>query len=452
MTLAEGEHVLAAFGGVLDVDIEKASVVERDQGDDGGKRAARVETFVGRVAALFEGEDADVRILDLKKFEDALAHLGGVGFGKAHGLARDLRKFLQVVGDGAGRDVGPDGGAVGVFLGAAPVFGIGETFEEGLGAIAEEDDVAVYGLDLFELETGEDVDGSFQIVEGTGGFGLVELDAEDGFAAGFAGGTHDDIDVLEGTLEGVVLAAEAAFYFIERCAGEFDLIHIVGAEAIGGAEDGGGDVGTGVVPVHEGFADGIDGDGIRAAAHGVEVLDEVVAVGAEGAVPLAGVERVHDEPSGFGGEGEVADLLVDVVFVAADHPVVVGEVAELEFHGAGEGGVEMDLHFGEADVDVGFGDGAGDGKFVEADGPVDLEHVERDVIEGAEFDAGALGDGGDAADVHGVFGVAAHGAAFADLNARGFLFLDEFDEGFEHAGVGGEALIGVNGDDGVDLD
>jgi len=67
--------------------------------------------------------------------------------------------------------------------------------------------------------------------------------------------------------------------------------------------------------------------------------------------------------------------------MTADHPVVIREVAELEFHRTGEGRVDMDLHLGHPDVAIRFANGAGNGKFVEADRPVDLVHVELDVLE-----------------------------------------------------------------------
>ncbi len=52
--LAEDEQVLPGTGGVGDVDVEEAAVVQRDERDRGGERAARVEALVHRVAALLE--------------------------------------------------------------------------------------------------------------------------------------------------------------------------------------------------------------------------------------------------------------------------------------------------------------------------------------------------------------------------------------------------------------
>src|SRR5205085_841563 len=81
---------------------------------------ARVEPLVHRIAALFQGEDPDVRILNLQQFEQAFTNLNCL-----HALARNLRKFLQVVRDRAGRNVGPVRRAVRKFLAAAPILRIG---------------------------------------------------------------------------------------------------------------------------------------------------------------------------------------------------------------------------------------------------------------------------------------------------------------------------------------
>ena len=71
---AQDKHVLPAPGRLFDIEIDEAAVEERNQGDDGGEGAARVNAFVHRVAALLQGQDADIGILDREQLQDALAH------------------------------------------------------------------------------------------------------------------------------------------------------------------------------------------------------------------------------------------------------------------------------------------------------------------------------------------------------------------------------------------
>ena len=51
---AEHEQILSAPRRIGDVDVHEAAVVERDERDRGGERAAGVQALVDRVAALLE--------------------------------------------------------------------------------------------------------------------------------------------------------------------------------------------------------------------------------------------------------------------------------------------------------------------------------------------------------------------------------------------------------------
>ena len=65
--------------------VDEAAVVERDQRDDGREGAAGVQALIDGVAALFEGENADVRVLDGQQFQNALAqHVVIGGSRRAH--------------------------------------------------------------------------------------------------------------------------------------------------------------------------------------------------------------------------------------------------------------------------------------------------------------------------------------------------------------------------------
>ncbi len=52
----------------------EAPVEERDQRDDGREGAARVQALIDRVAALLQGEQTNVGILDGQQLQDALTH------------------------------------------------------------------------------------------------------------------------------------------------------------------------------------------------------------------------------------------------------------------------------------------------------------------------------------------------------------------------------------------
>ena len=188
------------------------------------------------------------------------------------------------------------------------------------------------------------------------------------------------------------------------------------------------------------------------AADGIEVLDEIVAIRAERSVALAGIKRVHHEPFRIRGACQVADFLENIVTVAADHPVVVRKIAELQLQRAGEDRVHVHLHFRQTDVDIGVAYRARHRKLVEADRPVDLVHIEWHMFEGAKLGPGTLGHLRDPADLHGEARVAAHRAPLADQNLRGILFLHQFDQRFQHARVGGEPFVGRHRDDRIDLD
>ena len=62
----------------------KPAVVQRHQRDDGGKCAAGVQAVIDRVAALLQGEDADVGILDFEQLQDTLrSTIAGLARGRA---------------------------------------------------------------------------------------------------------------------------------------------------------------------------------------------------------------------------------------------------------------------------------------------------------------------------------------------------------------------------------
>ena len=83
------------------------------------------------------------------------------------------------------------------------------------------------------------------------------------------------------------------------------------------------DVGARLIPIHQGFADGVHSHGVGTAADGIEVFDQVLVVRAEGSIPLAGIEGVHHEPFRVGGPGKIDNLLINIVPVALHHPVIV---------------------------------------------------------------------------------------------------------------------------------
>ena len=81
MPLAEHEQVLPAARRIDDVDVHESAVVERDERDRGGERAAGMQALVHRVAALLEAEQPDVGVLDRKELEQPLAQEIVVGRG-----------------------------------------------------------------------------------------------------------------------------------------------------------------------------------------------------------------------------------------------------------------------------------------------------------------------------------------------------------------------------------
>ncbi len=72
MALAEDERVLSQASGVLHVDIDEAAIVERHERNSGGKGAAGVQALVHGVAALLQGEEADIGILDGEQLKNSL--------------------------------------------------------------------------------------------------------------------------------------------------------------------------------------------------------------------------------------------------------------------------------------------------------------------------------------------------------------------------------------------
>src|SRR5271168_1694390 len=74
MALAQGENILPATRGIFDVQFNEASVEQGNQRDDGREGAACVQSFIDGIAALFQGKQTDVGILDGQQLQDALAH------------------------------------------------------------------------------------------------------------------------------------------------------------------------------------------------------------------------------------------------------------------------------------------------------------------------------------------------------------------------------------------
>src|SRR4051812_35553743 len=73
MPLAQDEEILSTPGGIDDVEINEATVIERDEGYRRRECAAGMQALVHRVAALFEAEEANVRIFDGEELEETLA-------------------------------------------------------------------------------------------------------------------------------------------------------------------------------------------------------------------------------------------------------------------------------------------------------------------------------------------------------------------------------------------
>src|SRR6266850_4464653 len=210
-----------------------------------------------------------------------------------------------------------------------------------------------------------------QFVEGSIGLKLIQLDPHDCLATRLAGIAHGHVDVGKLPLQHVVLPAESPFYFIDRNSPQFNLAHTIRTQPFKRAKHSRGYVCTRIVPIHNCFTDGVDGYRIRPTTKSVEVLDQVVTDRAEWSIALACVERIHDEPFGIRRARQVHYLLINVIAMAAHHPVVIGKIAELKLHRPSESGVEMDLPFGQADIYIRIADWPGDRKFIEADGPVD---------------------------------------------------------------------------------
>ena len=71
VSLTENKQVLAAPGGVGDVDVQETTVEQGHQRNGGGERPSRVQALVHGVAALFQGEDPDVGILHRQQLKNA---------------------------------------------------------------------------------------------------------------------------------------------------------------------------------------------------------------------------------------------------------------------------------------------------------------------------------------------------------------------------------------------
>src|SRR6185312_14475879 len=72
MSLAEDECVLTRARWILNVEIQESAIEQRDQRDGGGKRSTGVQTLVGGIAALPDGQNPDIGILDLQQFHQSL--------------------------------------------------------------------------------------------------------------------------------------------------------------------------------------------------------------------------------------------------------------------------------------------------------------------------------------------------------------------------------------------
>src|ERR1700744_6222277 len=71
VALAQGEDVLAGAGRVFDIQVDKSTVEQSDQREDGGEGAPRMQPFIYSVAALLKGEQANIGILDGEQLEQA---------------------------------------------------------------------------------------------------------------------------------------------------------------------------------------------------------------------------------------------------------------------------------------------------------------------------------------------------------------------------------------------
>ena len=72
MPLAEDEQILTRARRVGDVHVDEAAVVERDERDGCGERAAGVQALVDGITALLERQQPDVGVFDGEQLEDAL--------------------------------------------------------------------------------------------------------------------------------------------------------------------------------------------------------------------------------------------------------------------------------------------------------------------------------------------------------------------------------------------
>jgi len=71
VSLTECEDVLASTGGVGDVEPYETAIEERDERENSGESATRVQTLVDSVAALREGQDPNIRVFDGEQLQDA---------------------------------------------------------------------------------------------------------------------------------------------------------------------------------------------------------------------------------------------------------------------------------------------------------------------------------------------------------------------------------------------
>ena len=96
VALAEDEEILAPPGGIGDVDVQEAAVVQAHEGNRRRERTAGVEALVDCVAALLEAEEPDVRVLDRQQFQDALAQAVRVSRRRQLGAMPGERDRLRV--------------------------------------------------------------------------------------------------------------------------------------------------------------------------------------------------------------------------------------------------------------------------------------------------------------------------------------------------------------------
>src|SRR5215510_14650732 len=107
-----------------------------------------------------------------------------------------FRQLPDITGNSNVGTIRPNWRVPRVFLAIAPIAGLREMLEHGFRTISYDDDITVCRLyDWFELQAGKDVQGPQQIFQRSIGLQLIQLDANDRFAARFTVRSHDDIHI-----------------------------------------------------------------------------------------------------------------------------------------------------------------------------------------------------------------------------------------------------------------